>query len=366
MESDEEIETSGFDPNNSFKDETVELTKAFQTRKWIRDFSKNGNMIYNKILVTGSSAVLGTAVKAVSKEYPECDFIFLTSQDCDLTDAPETFNTIGKYQPDAILHLAAVSGGIGLSMKYPARMLRDNVLMTFSILEAARKHNVKKTIMTLTTGMYPAKAPLPLKEDCIHDGYPHESNYGSSFAKRLIDPTIRAYREEYGMSIIGLVPNGIFGENDNFNYEGAPMVPALIRRFYENRNTDSKIVIWGDGTPLREYTYSKDLARIYLWALENHDDAQILNVGTTEENSVADIAYMIADILKIDRNRIVFDTTKPNGISRKNTDNSRFLSLSDFNYTPFRVGLEKTIQWFCDACEDNSQMIRMYSKSRAR
>ena len=323
-------------------------------------------MTYNKILVTGSSAVLGTAVRAISKDYPECDFIFLTSQDCDLTDASETFNTIGKYQPDAILHLAAVSGGIGLSMKYPARMLRDNVLMTLNILEAARKHNVKKTIMTLTTGMYPSKAPLPLKEDCIHDGYPHESNYGSSFAKRLIDPAIRAYREEYGMNVIGLVPSGIFGENDNFNYEGAPMVPTLIRRFYENRNTDSKIVIWGDGTPLREYTYSKDLAYIYMWALENYDEGQILNVGSTEENSVADIAYMIADIMNICHDRIIFDTTKPKGIFQKSTDNSYFLSLSKFQYTPFYLGLEKTIEWFCDAIEHNSQMIRMYSKSRAR
>ena len=323
-------------------------------------------MTYNKILVTGSSAVLGTAVKAVSKEYPECDFIFLTSQDCDLTDAPKTLNIVDMYQPDAILHLAAVSGGIGLSMKYPARMLRDNVLMTLNILEAARVHNVKKTIMTLTTGMYPVKAPLPLREDCIHDGYPHESNYGSSFAKRLIDPAIRAYREEYGMNVIGLVPNGIFGENDNFKYEGAPMVPTLIRRFHENRNTDLKIVIWGDGTPLREYTYSKDLARIYTWALENYDEAQILNVGTTEENSVADIAYMIADIMNICRDRIIFDTTKPKGIFQKSTDNSHFLSLSKFQYTPFCVGLEKTIQWFCQTYGNNPKAIRTYSKAKSR
>jgi GDP-L-fucose synthase len=251
-------------------------------------------------------------------------------------------------------------------MKHPARMLRDNVLMTINILEAARKHNVKKTIMTLTTGMYPAKAPLPLKEDYIHNGYPHESNYGSSFAKRLIAPAIRAYREEYGMNVIGLVPNGIFGENDNFNYEGAPMVPTLIRRFYENRNTDLKITIWGDGTPLREYTYSKDLAKIYMWALENYDEAQIINVGTTEENSVADIAYMIADIMNICRDRITFDTTKPKGIFQKSTDNSHFLSLSKFQYTPFRVGLEKTILWFRQTYGNNPKTIRTYSKAKSR
>jgi GDP-L-fucose synthase len=323
-------------------------------------------IVFKKILVTGSSAVLGSAMKAIHGDYPESNFVFLTSRDCDLTDAAATLSLVEREKADAILHFAAVSGGIGLSLKHPASMLRDNVLMTFSVLEAARKCQVKKTVMTLTTGMYPPNAPLPLKEEYIHDGYPHESNYGSSFAKRLVDPAIRAYREEYGLNVIGLVPNGIFGENDNFNYEDAPMVPSLIRRFYENRNSDSEIVIWGDGTPLREYTYARDLAKIFLWALANYDEAQILNVGSTEENSVADIAYMIADIMNIDRGRIVFDTSKPKGIFRKNTDNSRFLAISHFQYTPFRQGLEKTIQWFCEAYEHNPEAIRTYSKSRLR
>jgi len=323
-------------------------------------------MLYKKILVTGSSAVLGTAVKAMSKDYPECDFVFITSKDCDLTDLSATLTYVERYQPDAVFHLAAVSGGIGLSMKHPATMLRDNTFITFNILEAARKCNTKKTIMTLTTGMYPTNAPLPLREEYIHDGYPHESNFGSSFAKRLIDPAIRAYREEYGLNVVGLVPSGIFGENDNFNYDDAPMLPALIRRFYENKNNDSEIVIWGDGTPLREYTYSKDLARIYMWALLEYNEAQILNIGTIEEHSIRDIAFMIAEIMGINRTRIVFDTTKPKGIHRKNTDNSRFMKLSNFRYTPFREGLEKTIRWFCDAYDNKPETLRFYSKSKSR
>jgi GDP-L-fucose synthase len=316
-----------------------------------------------KVLVTGSAGVLGAAIQAIRSDYPEMEFVFLTSKDCDLTDIPATLRIVENHHPDAIFHLAAVSGGIGLSMKHHATMLRDIVIMTFSVLEAARKCHVKKTIMTLTTGMYPVNAPLPLREEHIHDGYPHESNYGSSFAKRLIDPAIQAYREEFGMNVIGLIPSGIFGENDNFNYDDAPMLPSLIRRFYESRNNHSDIIIWGDGKPLREYTYSKDLAKIYMWALENHNHAQVLNIGTTEENSVADIAYMIADIMNIDRHRIIFDTTKPKGIFRKNTDNSRFMALSNFRYTPFRDGLEKTIQWFSNAYENHPETIRMYSKS---
>jgi GDP-L-fucose synthase len=321
---------------------------------------------YRKILVTGSSAVLGTAVRSISVEYPESEFIFPTSSECNLADASATLRFFEQHKPEAVLHLAAVSGGIGLSIKHPATMLRDNIIMTFSVLEAAKKCRVKKTIMTLTAGMYPANAPLPLREEYIHNGYPHESNYGSSFAKRLIDPAIRAYREEYGMNVVGLIPGGIFGENDNFNYDDATMLPSLIRRFYENKDNNAEIVIWGDGTPLREYSYSKDLARIYMWALEHYNDIQVLNIGSTEENSVEDIAFMIAEIMGIGKDRICFDTSKPLGILRKNTDNSRLIALSHFRYTPFRDGLEKTIRWFCNAIENQPDVVRLYKKSNRR
>lgn len=320
--------------------------------------------LYKKILVTGSSAVLGSALKLLATQFKKEEFIFLSSGDCDLTDIIATEKLIGNYRPDAIIHLAAISGGIGLSMKHHASMFRDIMLMTISILEAARKNKVKKTIMTLTTGMYPVKAVLPLKEEDMHNGYPHESNYGSSFAKRMIDPAVRAYREEYGMNVIGLIPSGIFGENDNFNYEDAPMLPALIRRFYESKDNNEKIIVWGNGSPLREYTYSADLARIFLWALENYDAPQCINIGTTEENSIKDIAFMIADIMKIDRSRIVFDATKPNGIFRKNISNERFIKLSDFNYTPFHAALEKTIEWFITTYENNPEKLRLCGKSK--
>lgn len=321
-------------------------------------------MSIKKILVTGSSAVLGTALKIISKKYPEKKFIFWSSKDCDLTSLESTNAKIKLMKPDAIIHLAAISGGIGLSVKHQASMLRDINLMTFAVLEAARKNKVKKTIMTLTTGMYPPDAPLPLNEDSIHDGYPHDSNYGSSFAKRIIDPAIKSYREEYGLNVVGLIPSGIFGENDNFNYEDAPMLPSLIRRFYENKDKQKDIVIWGDGTPLREYTFSMDLAEIYMWALENYDDSKCLNIGTTEENSIKNIAYMIAGIMGVAKTRIVFDESKPKGIHRKNTDNSRFRRLSYYTYTPFKEGLEKTIHWFCETMDKNPEKIRLSNKSR--
>jgi len=319
--------------------------------------------VFRKILVTGSSAVAGTAMRAIHGDY-DAEFVFWSSKDCDLRDARQTMELFLAEKPDGIVHLAAVSGGIGLSLKHQASMLRDNVFMNLNVMEAARALKVKKLVMTLTTGMYPPDAPLPLKEESIHDGAPHASNYGSSFAKRLVEPAIRAYREEYGLNVVGLVPNGIFGEGDNFNYDDAPMLPALIRRFHENRKTQEEIVIWGDGTPLREYTYSRDVARAFLWALYSYDDVQVLNSGTTEELSIRDIAFAIARIMNVDTSRVRFDTTKPNGVPRKGTDNSRFVSLSGFRYTPFVEGLERTIAWFTDTYDKRRDELRLHGKSK--
>jgi len=310
--------------------------------------------MYKKILVTGGTALVGNAIKSVQHDYLDREFVFTGSKDCDLTNKDETLKYVQNCRPDAIIHLAAISGGISLSTKHPATMLRDNVLMSLYILEAARIFDVKKVVMTLTSGMYPIDAPNPIKEEYIHEGCPHESNYGSSFAKRLIEPAIRAYRTEYGMNVIGLVPNGMFGENDNFNYDDAPLVPVLVRRFYENRQGDSKIVVRGDGTPLREYTYSEDVAKAFMWCLDNYSDAQILNMGSTEEHSIKEIAFIIADAMSIDRGRIVFSESRSGGIHRKSTDNSKFVRLSNFEYTPFKVGVEKTVRWFCTTYENGT------------
>lgn len=304
--------------------------------------------MFERILVTGGTGLLGNAIKAVAPERPGTAFTFIGSRDCDLTRLDDTVACVRATRPDAIIHTAAVAGGMQFSIDRPATLLRDNVLMNFNIVEAARLAGVRKTVMTLSTGMYPERAPLPLKEEYIHDGEPHPSNYGYSFAKRLIEPTIRAYRHEYGLDVIGLTTNGIFGEHANFRPGESVMLAALLRRFYEQRDSGGPLVVGGDGSPLREYTYSRDLARAFLWCLDHYDDPMPIHVGSTHEHSVKDTAFMIADALGISRSRVVFDTTKPNGILRKNTDNSRFVALSGFAYTPFREALEHMVAWFRD------------------
>jgi GDP-L-fucose synthase len=317
-----------------------------------------------RIVVTGGTAVVGTALRSMQGDYPQYEFVFVGSKDCNLTERTEVGGLFMKHQPDVVIHLAALSGGVGLSMKYPATILRDNVLMNIFVLEAARLCGVKKIVMTLSTGMYPAKTANPIREEYLHNGYPHESNYGYSFAKRLVDPLIKAYRAEYEMSAIGLVPNAVFGENDGFNSDDANMTAALIRRFHEHRNDSEPIGIWGDGSPLREVTYAKDIARGYMWCVEHYDEAQILHIGTSEEHSVREIAYMIAEIFGIPKERIVFDISKPSGQSRKSSDNSRFVKLAKFQYTPFRTALENTIRWYCETYDRNPSLLRTWSKIR--
>lgn len=322
------------------------------------------------ILVTGGTGLLGSAFKSIESDFPNYKFIYWNNvsgyRQFDLRLSEDTIYYMRNINPDYVIHCAAIVGGVGISAKYPATLLRDNVRMDLNVLESARLCRVEKVIMTLSTGMYPEYGvPVYIDEECIHDGYPHESNYAYAFAKRLIDPMIKAYRQEYGMNVIGLVPNGIFGENDYFGLEDSTMTAALIRRFYESKIKGHDPVLWGDGTPLREITYSQDLARAYMWCLENYDDEQILNVGTTEENSVNDIALMIAEEMDIDPERIKWDTTKLSGPYRKSTDNSRFIGLSNFKYTSFRQGLNKTILWYKNMMETEPEKIRTGSKIRS-
>ena len=303
---------------------------------------------YQRIFVTGSGGVLGYGMRSIRQEYPGSEFIFGTKEDCNLLDLPMALERIRFARPDALVHLAAVSGGVVLSKKHPASLLRDSVLMTVHVLEIARTLQIPKVVMTLSGGMYPPSAPLPIKEESIHDGPAHESNDSYAYAKRLIEPAIRAYRSEFGVNAIGLVPNGIFGPGDKFTSEAATFIAALIQRFFENRDNDSPIVVWGDGSPLRQVTFSDDMARSFLWALFHYDGPEILNVGTPEEHSIREIAWMLADELSIDRQRIVFDPAKPGGVFRKGLDVSKFLRLSQFHYAPLRTGLRRTFQWLRD------------------
>ncbi len=305
-------------------------------------------MAYAKIMVTGGSAVAGDGLKSVAEkgEYPGRQFIFPTSKECNLLDMIATKAYVKKEKPDAIIHFAAISGGIQLTLDHPASVMRDNIMMNFNILEAARSAGVGSVLMTLSAALYPTSAPVPMKEESMHAGYPHETNYSYAFAKRLIDPMAKAYKKEYGVNVMGIIPGAIIGPKSNFDPASSTAIPALIRRFFENKDNTDPLVVWGDGSPLRQFTSDEDLGRIAMWCIDHYHDTQMLNVSTSEEISIKDAAYMIAEFLGIDLKRLIFDTTKPAGTYRQGVDNEKFVSLSGFKYMSARDAIRRTVEYF--------------------
>lgn len=313
-----------------------------------------------KILILGSGGVLGYSFKEkvfLQKYSKKFEFIFLTSRTIDLRNQKETINYIVKNKPYAILHLAGSGGGIGRSYNKHASILRDNIYMTFNVLEGARLARTKKILMTLTTGMYPKNASLPLTEDQIHNGEPVEYNYGNSYGKRIIEPAIRAYKDQYNLNIVGIIVSGIYGEGDNFNYQDSNMLPAAIRKVVEGYKTNKKkIIFWGSGNPVREYTYSKDLRDIYMKVLLLNKTPLVFNVSSLEEKSIKDIIKIVCKHVGYDYKNIYFNyNKKKRGVFKKTPSTKIFNSILKFKFTSLDIGIKKTIDWFIKSKNPNTK-----------
>ena len=295
-----------------------------------------------KILITGGSGMIG---QALSEVYPGA--ICIDSKMFDLRKQIDVNYLFLHTKPDQIIHLAAKVGGVKANSENLGSFYYDNIMINTNILEAARKYKVKKVLSFLSTCIYPDKANYPLSEDQIHNGPPHFSNYAYAYAKRMLDIQSRAYRDQYGCNFITVVPNNLFGEHDNFDLENSHLIPAIIRKMYEAKERKKDVVLWGDGKPLREFTYSKDLAKIVVLLLDKYDNREPLNIGNTQEYSVKAVAETIAKIMKFDGN-IVWDTSKPNGQYKKPSTNSKLIQLgwTQTEYTSFEVALTNTCEWF--------------------
>ncbi len=297
-------------------------------------------------MVTGTTGVLGSAILDLADDWPEWELVPAPHDVLDLTDTAATTAFMRAHRISHVLHLAAISGGVELTRRYPARILRENVAMTFSVLEAAVACGLRKVVLTLSSGAYPVNVPQPNVEEQLHGGPPHDSAFSYAYAKRLIDPAIRAYRAEYGLNVIGLIPSGIFGENDNFNQDDCTWIAGLVRRFCEWAPDCGDIVVWGDGSPIREITDARDMARAFIWALAHYEEALPLNIGSGEPQVIRDVAFLLADIAGIPRERVRFDATHARGIDRRVTSNARFVELSGLAYTPLRTSLERVVAWY--------------------
>jgi GDP-L-fucose synthase len=290
-----------------------------------------------KTLVTGGTGMVGSAINADIK---------IGSKDCDLRDPHAVDTLFAQKQPQNVIHCAAKVGGVGSNMLYKGQYFYDNIMINTNVIESARKHNVKNLVCFLSTCVFPDNVKYPLTIDQIHQGEPHSSNYPYAYSKRMADIQIRAYKEQYNLNYKSVIPCNIYGPNDNFNVENGHVLPALIHKCYLAKQNNTPLHIWGSGLPLREFIYSKDVAVITEWILQNYEESEPIILSTSEEISIKQLVEIVVKEMKFD-GKVIFDTSKPEGQFRKPSDNSKLKELMpSFKFTPLEIGLQETIEWF--------------------
>lgn len=295
----------------------------------------------NNILITGGNGLVGSAFESGVK---------ISSKDADLTKYKQTEDVIrGKmfiHGIDSVIHTAAKVGGLGDNLSHQGDFFYRNIMMNTNIIHACHKVGIKKLVCFLSTCIFPDDIKYPITEKDIHMGPPHTSNFGYAYAKRMADIQIRAYRDEYGVKYNSVIPTNIYGPNDNFNLKSSHVVPALIHKCYLARNENRPLEIWGTGKPLREFVFSKDVAKLTEWVLENYDEDEPIILSNSTEISIKDLATLICDTMSF-KGKIIWDDSKPDGQYRKHSDSSKIKKyLPEFSFTRIEDGISETIEWF--------------------
>jgi GDP-L-fucose synthase len=302
------------------------------------------------ILVTGGSGLVGRGIQAVveqdSREGEH--WIFLSSKDADLLNEAETRAVFEKHQPTHVIHLAALVGGLFANMKANCDFFRNNMKMNDHILELSHQFGVKKVVSCLSTCIFPDKTTYPIDETMVHDGPPHPSNFGYSYAKRMIDVQNQAYHQQHGKTFTSVVPCNVFGPHDNFNVMQGHVIPGLINKAFEAKKNGTAFEIWGTGSPLRQFIYSLDLAKLFVWVLREYDEVDPIILATDEadEVSIKEVAEMILEAFKFE-GEVKFLTDKADGQFKKTASNAKLRKyLPDFKFVPTKVAIQETVDWY--------------------
>ncbi len=310
-----------------------------------------------RVIVTGGAGFLGSFVVEKLRQRGAAEIFVPRSQQYDLTD----IHAIQRMYDDAwlgpsrlasaaetvVIHLAALAGGIGANRARPADFFYVNLIMGVQLMHEAWRRGVNKFVAIGTICAYPKFTPLPFREENLWDGYPEETNAPYGLAKKMLLVQAQAYRQQYGFNAIYLLPVNLYGPRDNFDLHTSHVIPAMIRKFIEAQERgDRQVVLWGDGSPTREFLYVEDCAEGILLATERYDGAEPVNLGSGMEISIKDLAHMIARLTGY-LGDFVWDTSKPNGQPRRALDISRAEKYFGFRaQMPFEEGLRRTIEWY--------------------
>ena len=300
----------------------------------------------SKIYIAGHNGMAGSACKRALEAKGYKNIIGYSSKELDLRDQRAVFAMLEREKPEAIIDAAAKVGGILANSTYPYEFLMDNMLIQNNLIKAAHELDVPKFIFLGSSCIYPKMAPQPLKEEYLLTGPLEETNQWYAIAKISGVKLIEALREQYNRDYVSLMPTNLYGPGDNYDLQTSHVLPAMLRKFHEAKeNNHSDVVLWGTGTPKREFLHVDDLANAVVFALENNMEESLYNVGSGEEISIKELAKLIQEIIG-HKGNIVWDKTKPDGTLRKLMDNSQIIKLGWNDVLSLENGLKLVYDGF--------------------
>ncbi|CAD5213723.1 unnamed protein product [Bursaphelenchus okinawaensis] len=312
------------------------------------------------VLITGGSGLVGKAIEEVvsdpSNRRRNENFVFINSRDCDLPNYEATKEMFERVKPTHVIHLAARVGGLFDNMNHNLEFFQLNMAINQNVLQCAHECDVQKVVSCLSTCIFPDKTEYPIDETMVHNGPPHDSNFGYSYAKRMIDVLNKGYAKDHCRKYTSIIPCNVFGPHDNYNLESGHVIPALIHKAYLAKKNETPLTLFGSGKPLRQFIYSIDLAKLILWVMREYTEIEpiILSVDEKDEISIADAFNGVVKASGF-QGEVVQDTTKADGQYKKTASNKKLRKyLPEFEFTPFDKAIETSVKWF----EDNYETAR--------
>lgn len=305
---------------------------------------------HKRVLVTGGAGFLGSFVveRLIREGVAPARIAVPRSREMDLRNWADCVKAV--HGVDIVIHLAARVGGIGFNRKFPGTLFYDNAIMGIQLTEAARRENVEKFVTVGTVCAYPKFTPVPFREEDLWNGYPEETNAPYGIAKKALLAMAQAYRQQYDMNVIYLLPVNLYGPKDNFDLDSSHVIPALLRRYLEAvHEGKDEVILWGTGSASREFLYVEDAAEGILLAAKEYDKPAPVNLGSGQEITIKDLASLVAELTAY-RGKTRWDTTKPDGQPRRCLDTTR--AKKEFGFqakVELREGLRKTIEWYKEA-----------------